>query len=32
MNKSKLFKALALSVVVLLVVLFELPLQLGGVI
>ncbi len=31
MNKSKIFKALALAAIVLLVVYFDLPLELGGV-
>ena len=30
MNKSKLFRGLALAAIVLLVVLFDLPLELGG--
>ncbi len=32
MNKSKLFRALALAAIVLLVIYFDLPLELGGVI
>ena len=32
MNKSKLFSALAVSTIVLLVIYFDLPLELGGVI
>ncbi len=32
MNKSKLFRGLALSAIVLLVIYFDLPLELGGVI
>ncbi len=32
MNKNKLFRALALAAIVLLVIYFDLPLELGGVI